>query len=353
MGLGKLRAVLLGISEDEVTFERRGFLDPGTSARDHLENIGRFFVRGYMAALDEGRGASLAPKLDTVPAAFQGFAYEGAAMALALLDTFLPWRSRVSELLAGAGDPHTYLVHVGAGWALARLPVRPERFLTRFDHPQHRWLAMDGYGFHQGYFHPRETVDDQEIPRRVRGYQRRAFDQGLGRSLWFVRGALVGAVADTVGRFPEHRRGDLWSGVGLAACYAGGVELEAIGRLPRLAGPHRAELAQGAVFAAEARERAGNLTPATERACEVLTGVGTAEAATWSRECGEELPPDRPQEPGFEVWRRRIMQRWRRRWGREETSGPRGRAEETRRQGAEPVAPNPSPGSDATPDATS
>ena len=334
MGLGKWRAAFLGISEDEVTFERRGFLDPGTSVREHLENVGRSFVRGYMEALEEGRGVSVGRRLDGVPAAFRGFAYEGAAMALALLDAFFPWRSRMRELLEGPGDSHTYLVHVGAGWALARLPVRPDRFLARLEHPQRRWLAMDGYGFHQGYFHPRETVEDQEMPRRVRGYQRRAFDQGLGRSLWFVRGARVEAIADTVGRFPEHRRGDLWSGVGLAACYAGGVGPETIERLTRRAGPYRAELAQGAVFAAEARKRAGNPTPATERACGVLTGVGTAEAATWSRKCGEELPADRPQEPAFEVWRRRIMDCWRRRWERGETSGPRRPTEGTRAEGA-------------------
>jgi hypothetical protein len=330
MGLGRLRAALLGISEDEVTFERRGFLDPGAPVRDHLEDIGRYFVRGYMAALDEGRGASLERRLDALPAAFRGFAYEGAAMALALLDVLFPWRSRLRELLAGPGDPHSYLVHVGAGWALARLPVRPARFLARLEHPQLRWLAMDGFGFHQGYFHPRETVEDQEIPRRVRGYQRRAFDQGLGRSLWFVRGAQVDVVADTIGRFPEHRRGDLWSGVGLAVCYAGGVDAEAVERLGLRADRHRADLAQGAAFAAEARARAGNLTPATERTCEVLTGVGAAEAARWSRECGDDLPPDRPQEPAFEVWRQRIMERWRRRWGRAETSGPRPPSERTR-----------------------
>lgn len=323
MGLGSLRMALLGISEDEVSFERRGFLDPGTGVREHLESVGRQFVAGYTAALETGGVAHLEPRLESaVPAALRGFAYEGAAMALALLDFFLPWRSRVRELLEGPGDPHTYLVYVGAGWALARLPGRPERFLARLRHPQRRWLAMDGYGFHQAYFHPRETVEDQEIPGRVHGYARRAFDQGVGRCLWFVRGAQVDVIADTIGRFTEHRHGDLWSGVGLAATYAGGVDLQAIERLIRLCGPHRAELAQGAVFAAEARRRGGNLTPATERACEVLTGVSVDEAATWSHECGEELPPDRPQEPGFEVWRQRIMEVWRRRCNRGMSPAP-------------------------------
>lgn len=349
MGLASLRKALLGISEDEVLFERRGFLDPGTSIRDHLEGVGRHFVTGYTAALETGGVTGLPQRLESVPAAFRGFAYEGSAMALALLDVFLPWRSRLGELLAGPGNPHTYLVHVGAGWALARLPmVRPGRFLAKLEHPQRRWLAMDGYGFHQGFFHPRETVEDQEMPRRVTGYFRRAFDQGLGRSLWFVRAAQVEILADTVARFPEHRRGDLWSGIGLAATYAGGVSREEIELLTALSGPYRAELAQGAVFAAEARRRAGNLTPATERACEVLTGVGAEAAAAWSRECGRDLPPDRPQEPSFEVWRRRIMDAWRTECSQmspKEVSRPRlDRGPKTESESS----PTARPGSDAT-----
>lgn len=317
MGRGRIRGALLGISDREVTFERRGFLDPGPPVREHLEAIGRRFVGGYMAALATDRAVPLARELEAVPPAYRGFAYEGAAMALALLDTLLPWRSRLRELIAGPGDPHSYLVHVGAGWALARLPGRPERFLRRLAHPQQRWLAIDGYGFHQGYFQPRETVDDQRVPKRVSGYARRAFDQGLGRSLWFVRGAQVEEIGGTIGLFAQVRRDDLWSGVGLAAAYAGGVDLAAVERLTVLCGDHRAALAQGAVFAAEARRRAGNLTPTTERACEVLCGVGAQVAAAWSRECGEDLPPDRPLEPGYEVWRQRIMDRWRQRWKRD------------------------------------
>jgi len=316
MGLGRIRKALLGISFEETTFERRGFRDPGTGVREHLEKVGHHFVTGYNTALEESRPSDLARRLDAAPAAFRGFTYEGAAMAVALLDVLLPWRSRLQQFLDGPGDPHTYLVHVGAGWALARLPVRPERFLRRLDHPERRWLAMDGYGFHEGYFHARDRVERRRVPRRVRDYGRRAFDQGLGRSLWFVRGADVDAIAETIERFDDRRHEDLWSGVGLAVTYAGGVGRPEVERLAELSGPHRAALAQGAIFAAEARHRAGNLVPATEMACEALCGVTAAQAAAWSRECGDDLPPDDPREPGFEVWRRRLMERWRQQWNR-------------------------------------
>ena len=55
------------------------------------------------------------------------------------------------SFLAGPGAAHTYMVHVGAGWALAQLRRRVDRALARLD-PLLGWLAVDGYGFHQGYF---------------------------------------------------------------------------------------------------------------------------------------------------------------------------------------------------------
>ena len=43
-------------------------------------------------------------------------------MALTLLDHIAPGRGRFEAFLAGAGNPHFYMCHVGAGWAVARLP---------------------------------------------------------------------------------------------------------------------------------------------------------------------------------------------------------------------------------------
>src|SRR5262245_60127955 len=89
--------------------------------------------------------------------------------------------------------------------------------------PLLRWLAVDGYGFHEAYFHHPRRVTLGEGPRRLTGYERRAYDQGLGRGMWFVEGADVGRLSDTIRRFAESRRADLWGGAGLACAYAGGV----------------------------------------------------------------------------------------------------------------------------------
>jgi hypothetical protein len=304
-----VRRALFGIDVADTSFARRRFRGEAGPLRDRLERVGQAFVQGYHAALAEDRPVPLAERIDTeVERDFRGFAYEGAGMALALLDTLIPGRrNRLARFLDGPAEAHIYIVHVGAGWVMARLPVSPERYLARLADPLLRWLALDGYGFHEGFFRWPRSVARHEVPRRLHGYARRGFDQGLGRSLWFVDGADVDRLPRTIGAFPAARQPDLWAGLGLACAYAGGRAEAEIEELLAAAGPHAPQLAQGMAFAAKARQRAGNLTPHTELACRVVWGVPAAEAAAVSDEARRDLPADRPGEPAFEVWRRRIQ----------------------------------------------
>ena len=305
---GRLRRLItapLRLDERDVSVERRGFQCDSAAMRERTEEVGRSFLRGYHAALDEPDLQSLAARLERMPPMFRGFAHEGAGMALALLDTLLPWRRRLPAYLAGPGAHQHYIVHVGAGWILGRLPIGPRSVLRRLD-PVLCWLALDGYGFHEGFFHWPRSIERQEVPRKLRGYARRVFDQGVGRSLWFVRGGHPRRIADAIGRFPTARQGDLWAGAGLAATYAGGCEEAALQELIHLAGACAPQLRQGSTFAAVARERGGNPAAHTELACRVLCGRTTAELAALCDETGRDLPPD-GAEPAFETWRQRIQ----------------------------------------------
>jgi hypothetical protein len=230
-------------------------------------------------------------------------------MGLALLDWLTPWnRHRVADLLNGAGDAHAYMVHVGAGWVLARVPGNVEKFMARFD-PLLRWLMVDGYGFHEAFFHWPRYLAGQPVPKRLHGYARRVFDQGFGRCLWFVEGAEVARIAQTIAAFPSERQSDLWSGVGLASVYAGEVSEPELQTLRDAAGSFLPQLAQGAAFAAKARQRAGNLTPYQDLACGILCGLSAKKAAQVSDDALENLPFNGP-EPAYEVWRRRIQDRF-------------------------------------------
>ena len=301
---------LLSIPVEETRVSRRGFHVREAVLRERLELIGQTFLCGYHAALADQGGTVLARNLGSVHAELRGFAFEGAAMALTLLDHLLPMhRGRFQRFLQGEGAPHVYMLHVGAGWALARLPWlrwRVDSFISTLD-PLARWLALDGYGFHQGYFCWPRSVRRQEVPRGVGGYARRAFDQGLGRSLWFVEGADAARICATISAFPPGRRPDLWSGVGLACAYAGGRDEAHLESLREAAGPYLAQAAQGAAFASKARERAGNQAPHTEMACDILCGISAQAAAGVTDKALLNLPKD-GAEPAYEIWRRRIQE---------------------------------------------
>ena len=306
---GRILRAIFGISQEEVTFGRRGFREGETKTRQRLEQIGTIFLQGYHAVLENDDPSFLSVKLNRIEPELCGFAFEGAAMSLALLDIFTPWKkNRWSTFVQDFGDSHVYMVHIGLGWALARLRRKVGRPLSRLD-PLLRWLVVDGYGFHEGYFHwgryfPRCTRMAARLG--VRGYAFRAFDQGLGRSLWFVEGANAGRIPKVISAFPASRHADLWSGVGLACAYAGCIDSDSTRTLQKAAGPFRPQLAQGATFAAKARQRAGNPAEHTEQICRILCGLSAEEAARVTDSALEGLPPD-GDEPAYEEWRRRIQ----------------------------------------------
>jgi hypothetical protein len=171
-------------------------------------------------------------------------------------------------------------------------------------------LALDGYGFHEGYFNWPRYVVEQQLPKRLSAYGLRAFDQGLGRSLWFVEGADVDRISLTIKRFPLYRRADLWSGTGLACAYAGarvrGADSTAIHAVHNAATSYASHLAQGAAFAAKARQFAANESENTDLACRIFASVTANQAAAITDEALKDLPGD---EKDYEVWRERIRTR--------------------------------------------
>ncbi len=280
-------------------------------AREVLEHSGQAFLEGFNAALARPVGDRLADAIDDVGLEFRGFAYEGAGMACGLLD-LLGWTGgrNVRALLAGPATHYPHLVHVGVGWAYARLRLRPDWGKPLLRDPMLRWLAWDGFGFHQGFFHSDRVVGGQGVELGLTADQRSIRDQGLGRSLWFHECADPEGIALRIGEFQTRRRCDLWSGVGLAATYAGGAQLSELESLRTLSGEYQADLAQGCSFACEARRTSGVVPDHTELAAGVLAGASADLAGSWARQA---LTP-----PGltagtvqhYQQWRAGIRQQW-------------------------------------------
>jgi len=193
------------------------------------------------------------------------------------------------------------MAYIGAGWAAARLPWLRHGIEDRLEALDRLlgWLVLNGYGFHQGYFQ-RASENNPKLTHRGR----RAFDEGLGRSLWFSECGDVDRIGSTIGALPARRHADLWSGVGLAATYAGVLPKADLIRLRSTAGIFAKDVSQGCAFAAKARERAGNITEYTEIACGIFCGTSAREAAA---KTDRALAAERDSAaPDYLRWRERI-----------------------------------------------
>jgi enediyne biosynthesis protein E3 len=311
---GALRRRFFAPDPRDVTFERRGFQASDPQQQANLEKVGAMFLEGFDYGLVGRTITDIESSLEAVQRPFRGFAYEGCAMALTVRDALLPVRRHwVRDFLGGPAAPHIYMAHIGIGWAMARLPSARWRAIMPEDEVL-RWLALDGYGFHQAYFRTSQYVNQQyqgRIPFWQPGdYANQAVDQGIGRALWFVNGSDVRRVADTISRFAPARRGDLWSGAGLASVYAGGVDAADLRLMAELAGEHRPDAAQGAAFAAKARLLAGLVTPHTEVGVRVYCGMSVEDAAAVTEEAIEVLLNPSGAVPGYELWRQRIRKQF-------------------------------------------
>lgn len=312
--LGTLRTAAFMPNIRETTLDRRGFGPTGARQQHQLETVGRSFLTGLRVGLEGPPPTEIGSRLDLLDPQFRGFAYEGAAMGLAIDDALSLRGGRTRDFLAGPGAAHTYMVHVGIGWAFARLPRSRWRAVPVTD-PLLRWLVLDGLGFHEAYFATEKWVGEHHRPAGYPAwpgsdvYAHRAVDQGIGRALWFVFGADPHRVAAGIESFPAQRHSDLWSGAGLASTYAGGVTPAAVADFWELAGRYRPEVAQGAAFAAKTRLLPGLVLPHTEVAVRTYCGMSVEEAAAVTDEERVGLPPNEKL-PAYEIWRQRIQARF-------------------------------------------
>lgn len=316
--LGALRRLIMAPSLDEVGFARRGFRVEPTTLTRRLEAVPQAVVTGFEWGIEDRDTTTTERRLALVGPLNRGFAYEGATMACAIRDAMGPRGHRTSDLLRGGGRPHIFLNYIGIGFAMAKLPRPLWKKLVPDLHepdlyPAMSWLCVDGYGFDRAYFDTGTWVEGQRLDTPydwdgAPSYWQRAFDQGVGRALWFIHGGHVGHVSAAVRAFAEDRRADLWSGAGLAATFAGGSTAAGLAALRAEAGDFAGHLAQGAVFAAKARHHAGYVPEHSSAAVHAFTGHTVEAVARLADDCAAAGPQDGIG-PAYEVWRRSVRLR--------------------------------------------
>lgn len=312
--IGSLRRFLMSPQLEDVSFAKRGFPVAESAATRRLEAVPQAVICGFEWGIDARDLWEVERRLDLVDAEQRGFAYEGATMAFTILDA-TGRGHRARDLLRGPAQPHIFLAYIGMGFAMARLP-RPlwKKAVPDLSgdpyYPVMSWLAVDGYGFDRAYFDTARWVEAQRPPKPYpwagsADYFCRAVDQGIGRALWFICGGRAPDVAAAAGRFASHRQADLWSGIGLAATFAGGCDPGGLAALRNAAGAHEPQLAVGSVFATKARVYAGFVPEHTAVACSAFTDTSVDKAVAIAD--GTAVASTAPgAEPPYEIWRQRI-----------------------------------------------
>lgn len=308
---GLLRRLLMGRSVE--LFNKKwntDFPEPETLGRQQVKKSAFGFLGGYNKALEFGFSPLLISELDGYNRNLRGFAYEGAGMGLAMIDyTALGKRSRLQEFLEGPAAQYPELIHVGAGFSIALLHKNIHKTLSQMP-PFYRWWAIDGFAFCRGIFEWKKCVIHQ-VTYGLDGYFLRAFDRGLGRWFWFMHDADVMRIVDQLQNFPDSRHADLWSGIGLACTYAGGVNQKQIEFLKESAKSHVSYLALGSALAAKCRLTADHIVEHNDLACSILCNMSTEEVGQLTLHIAKEIKidPDESvlvEQPIFETWREAI-----------------------------------------------
>lgn len=292
----------------DVGFRARGFPPCDADVRDYLEARAHAFVTGAHA-FGQHSDQPHAALVEAAEPDLRGFAYEGAGMVAAMADLLALGRGRhLQRLLSGEGRNYRHLAHVGAGWGLS-VTRWPRPTALRGIDPLLRWLALDGRGFHRAYFTPQLTLaalhglDDSE--------ETQLHAAGVGRALWFTRGADLPRIAVDIAVAPPGLQPSMWSGVGLAACYAGRPGAVDGAELRDLAGPAAPHVGQGVVFALAARAAHGLPSDTGRQQLAGHLGVradGAAELA--ERTCADLVAPGAPV-TAMLTWRARLAQQCR------------------------------------------
>lgn len=285
-------------SDNQTSVDVRGFFTEDRYFKKHIEDIGKKFIIGYNTGLAYGPQKTAEKIRLDVEDKLQGFSFEGASMSFVIKDFLFPWKKNFEEFLK-EGNKHEYMLYVGAGWAVARLPFK--RFLiSKLNKNILHSLVFDGIGFHQGYFFWKESILQKKIPKYLKKYEYGPYHQGLGRSFWFVFGGNSKKISETINTFEEAFKGDLWSGIGLSSTYAGGRQ-DCIKDLKSYAGKYLPDLCQGSAFAAKARHRAENITLHNRYVCGVYHGMSVEQAAELTDNVLLKL-----EKPDYSLWRASI-----------------------------------------------
>ena len=227
------------------------------SISERMRQIQSAFLEAKGFALLANQKEQLSVFLSAISGDFSSVSFEGASMGLAInsynkTKTLSEWNWLVEKYSA----VHTSQIYVGLGWAIAELGVNPTSIVSDLNSAS-GYRVMDGVGYYHGILRRRAAIERQLIPDIVSISLLPAYDQGLGRSLWYNAGGEIEPVLKKIELFPKDRTPALWRGIGVAITYVGGASNKQVEAIREASKSNLAHLKYGALMALLSRKKAG------------------------------------------------------------------------------------------------
>jgi enediyne biosynthesis protein E3 len=271
--------------------------DPKHARAQILRDVANTFLDGFMVAM-EAPGQSVQKEISTLPKTERGVCYEGAAAGKTVRDLTANNDLYEASALLREEESYSFLLYLGIGEAMAQLKLPPQLCNAV---AKERWSGqiIEGYGFFDGYFNWYDALVHQKYPQGLEPGLKAAYDQGIGRAIYFVTNCDPVQMRDMIACYAPERRSEIWSGAGIPVAYVGGLSERELKKFLNFAGPYRAELMQGVLLGASARARQNVIPDHTELACNVMCGDSTLDAVNYTDRLSQ-LLTDREQYSMFE-----------------------------------------------------
>lgn len=205
--------------------------------------------------------------LEAEPAVFRSISYESASFELA--SQFLESTGELDhweEFFDFDGQTHPFHIDIGLGWAIAKLNKFPE---PAWEAPmsRRRWMVFDGIGYYFALYRGRRTIKNRSVPLGMHEMDQRAFDQGIGRRLWYHVKGNMKDLFNLIDTFDPMRRGNLWRGVGVACGYVGGSNKKRLDQIAVFSGDFLKQFASGISLAMMSRIGSNSVNDDLIQAC--------------------------------------------------------------------------------------
>jgi len=234
--------------------------------------VGRKFAEGIHDQMD------LVCQLKEVDEEYRSMAFEGASMAIAIRSLEANDGCQMWSEFLDSNIEYATQIMIGYGWAIGEKGISPEGVLGALD-PMIQGRALDGYGYYMGLFKRRISIRTQQIPEDVPDDLLLAYDQGIGRSLWYISKGDLQMLGRMMESFPEYRQKHMWLGLGVACPIVGGYDVFHLKQLGELAGDFKFQLATGCTLAARSSIASNTENIYLDQACELWLNCSKTEAA--------------------------------------------------------------------------